>query len=229
MMKLHLDFNGLGYTASMALATVLATSLFGCAANMDSYQDRNSMIEITSDSYGPPKPTTLYAMARILVSQGKHDQGEMILTKIIREFPNFIPAYSDLAELRMRQGRLDDAVQELTAALAVAPRDPIVLNNLGVCSIMKGDYEGALSSFTLAAEVMPLEDRYRANVALCLGMLGHYDESQRVYEEILEPAEAHHNMRVIAEMHHKAQDFFDEPIEIISEPIAIVDAIDVVD
>ena len=161
---------------------------------------------IKSDSYSPAEPKTLYAMSRILVSQGKDQQGELVLARLNREFPNFVPAYCDMAELRMRQGRVDDAIEGLTAGLQVAPRDPILLNNLGVCSIMKGDFEAALSSFTTASEEMPQEDRYRANMALALGMLGRYEEALTLYKDVLEPGLAEENIGIINEI-------FYEPID----------------
>lgn len=161
---------------------------------------------ITSDSYAPAEAKTLYAMSRILVSQGKDQQGELVLARLTREFPNFVPAYCDMAELRMRQGRVDEAIEGLTAGLQVAPSDPILLNNLGVCSIMKGDYEAALGSFTIASEEMPQEERYRANMALALGMLGRYEEALALYKEVLEPGLAEENIGIINEI-------FYEPID----------------
>jgi tetratricopeptide (TPR) repeat protein len=139
-------------------------------------------------------------MSRILTSQGREDQGELLLLKLIAEYPRFIPAYCHLAELRLQQGRFDDAVQELSEGLKIAPKDPILLNNAGVCSLLKGDYEAALSSFSMAAEVVPREARYRANMALALGMMGRYDESLNLYEEVLSEKDAAHNLNVMREI-----------------------------
>ena len=209
MINLRLNFRGARSVARATLLVIFATTVVGCvtgARPVGSYSshNKNNSLLITSDSYEPPKAMTLYAMSRILVSQGKDDQGELVLARLIREFPEFIPAYCDLAELRMRQGRVDDAVEGLSRGLQVAPRDPILLNNSGVCSIMKGDYEGALNSFTMAAEVVPREDRYRANMALALGMLGRYEESLSLYEEVLEPESAQENMRIINELFYES-------------------------
>ena len=209
MIKLRLSFHRARCVACATLLVIFATTLLGCATNTghassySSYNKDNSLL-ITSDSYEPPKAMTLYAMSRILVSQGKDDQGELVLARLIRKFPEFIPAYCDLAELRMRQGRVDDAIEGLSRGLQVAPRDPILLNNSGVCSILKGDYEGALNSFTMAAEVIPYDDRYRANMALALGMLGRYEESLSLYKEVLEPESAHENMRIINEIFYES-------------------------
>jgi len=202
MMKLRLNFHRARDFAWATVLVIFSTAVLGCATNASqagSYSSHNkdNSLLITSDSYQPPKAMTLYAMSRILVSQGKDDQGELVLARLIRNFPEFIPAYCDLAELRMRQGRVDDAVEGLSRGLQVAPRDPILLNNSGVCSILKGDYEGALNSFTMAAEVVPRDDRYRANMALALGMLGRYEESLNLYKEVLEAESAQENMTII--------------------------------
>lgn len=207
MIKLRLNFDGVRCVVRATSFVILATAVLGCATvpgpsqagSYSSHNTDNSLL-ITSDSYEPPKAMTLYAMSRILVSQGKDDQGELVLARLIRMFPEFIPAYCDLAELRMRQGRVDDAIEGLSEGLQVAPRDPILLNNSGVCAILKHDYEGALNSFTLAAEVVPRDDRYRANMALALGMLGRYEESLSLYKEVLEPESADENMRIINEL-----------------------------
>lgn len=209
MKKLRPNFNTARCFAYAALLVTIAATGLSCATNYReagsySSHEKKNTLQITSNSYGPPEAKTLYAMSRILVSQGKDDQGELVLARIIREFPDFIPAYCDFAELRMRQGRVDDAVVELTKGLQVAPRDPILLNNLGVCAIFKGDYEGALRSFTMASEVMPFEDRYQTNIALALGMLGRYEEALSLYKEVLEPALADENMGIINDMFYES-------------------------
>lgn len=209
-MKLLLNFHEARCFACGTLLAILASTSIGCATNGrdGSYSSHNkdNTLLITSNSYSPPEAKTLYAMSRILVAQGKDDQSELVLERLNKEYPKFIPAYCDLAELRMRQGRVADAVVELNKGLEVAPHDPILLNNMGVCSIFRGDYADALYNFTLAAEVMPREDRYRANMALALGMLGRYEEALNLYKEVLDPALAAENMTIINDMFYESID-----------------------
>ncbi|KPK86345.1 MAG: hypothetical protein AMJ81_01495 [Phycisphaerae bacterium SM23_33] len=159
----------------------------------------------------PPTAKTLYAMAKILAMQGKDPQCEHVLKRTIREYPAFLPAYCDLAELRVRQRRIDDAIQTLQAALAMSPRDPVLLNNLGMCRMLKAEYKEALDLFTQASAAMPQDARYRANMASALGLLGRFDESLALYQQVVSPAEAHYNLGILCQvrkdMDRAAQEF----------------------
>jgi len=199
MIQLLVNLSKVALRTCFPIPVIFALTFGGCATFHSSF-DREDLLEIASDVDQPPTAKTLYAMSRILMSQGREDQGESVLLKLIAEYPRFIPAYCDLAEYRLRQGRFDDAVEELSKGLRMAPEDPILLNNAGVCSLLRGDCEAALSNFSMAAEVMPREERYRANMALALGMMGRYDESLKLYKEVLPAKDAAHNLNVIRNM-----------------------------
>ncbi len=189
-----------------------AMSLGGCTTTATSYSsaNRSNLLEMTTDSDRQPRAKTLYAMARILLSQGREEQGELVLLRVIADHPRFIPAYCELAELRMGQGRLDDALRRLSQGREFSPRDPILLNNAGVCLLLKGDYSAALDYFTLAANVLPHEDRYRANMALALGMMGREDESSDLYGQVVPVEWADYNLGVIQEMRNESKSTPDE-------------------
>ena len=147
-----------------------------------------------------PTLKTRYAMARVLAAQGKDDQCVFILEQLIRERPQCLPAYSDLAELYMRHHRLEDAVNLLKTGLRVAEQqDPVLVNNLGMCRMIQGNYEVALSAFVKADTLAPSDARFKANRAAALGMLGRYDEALDQYLQVLPPADAHFNLGVICE------------------------------
>jgi tetratricopeptide (TPR) repeat protein len=148
----------------------------------------------------PPTLKTRYAMARLLGAQGKDNECAFILEQLIRERPQCLPAYSDLAELYMRHRRFDEAIRTLEAGLRVAQQqDPILVNNLGMCRMIEGDYDAALSAFSKADALAPDDARFKANHAAALGMLGRYDEALALYEQVLAPADAHFNLAVICE------------------------------
>ncbi len=138
-------------------------------------------------------------MARILASQGKDIECDLLLRAIIREHPRFMPAYCELAELNMRRRRIHDAVQTLKAGLRVSPRDPILLNNLGICLMLKGDYGGALRALTRAAGIVPQNARYRANMAACLGLMRRYEEALGLYGQVMPLKDAYFNLGVLCE------------------------------
>jgi tetratricopeptide (TPR) repeat protein len=129
--------------------------------------------------------------------QGRDDQAEVVLTKIIREHPRFTPAYNTLAELKMRQRRTDEAIQILSGGLEMEAYDPVLLNNLGMCWMIKRKYEKALEYFTAAAGVNPQSARYRANMAVCLAFLGRDVEALSLYRQILPDKQASQNLQII--------------------------------
>lgn len=146
----------------------------------------------------PPTAKTLYAMAKILATQGKDPQCEYVLKRTIRDYPDCLPAYCDLAELQVRQRRITDAVDTLKMGLTRSPKDSVLLNNLGMTHMLRAEYDAALDLFARASGVRPQDARYRANMAAALGMLGRYDESLALYAQVVPAAEAHHNIGVLA-------------------------------
>jgi Flp pilus assembly protein TadD len=145
----------------------------------------------------PPSLKTLYVMADILVAQGRDDQAEAVLTRILHEHPQFTPAYNNLAEIKMRKRRIDEAVKILSEGLEVDSRDPVLLNNLGMCWMIKRRYEKALEFFTEAAGVNPQNTKYRANMAVALGFLGRDEEALALYGQILPEKQASRNLETI--------------------------------
>jgi Flp pilus assembly protein TadD len=199
MRHLAVSLSGLKPGTFVTLLVLFALPFGGCAT-LHSSTDRDIMSGMPAGAHTPPTARTLYAMSRILASQGKEEQSELVLLRVIAEYPGFIPAYCDLAEMRLRQGSLEEATQIVSKALEIAPEDPIVLNDAGVCALLQGDYEVALDNFSAAAEIMPREKRYRANMALAMGMMGRYDESLALYKELLPTEDAEYNLNVIREI-----------------------------
>ncbi len=141
----------------------------------------------------------MFALARLYKSQGRDAEAASVLARIIQDYPTFLPAYYELAEIQLRYQKTAEAMRVISAGLKVSPRDPILLNNLGMCLLLKQDFAAALVQFRKAAAVAPGDARYRANMAMALGMMGRYDESLALYSQILPPAEAHYNLAVLCE------------------------------
>jgi Flp pilus assembly protein TadD len=146
-----------------------------------------------------PSVRTLHSMARVLAAQGRDAQCQLVLEKLIREHPGFMPAYVELAELLMRRGQSYDASQVLAAAVQQNPSDPVVQNDLGMALMLAGDPTRALEHFTQAVELAPEDARGQANRAAALGLLGRYDEALDAYLAIVPPEDAHFNLGVLAE------------------------------
>lgn len=151
----------------------------------------------------PPTTKTLYAMAKIFISQDKDKQAEVLLRQIIKERPGFMLARNQLAELLMRQRRVNEAIITLSEGLAINPQDPVLLNNLGMCRLIKREYTQALEKFTEAAGIQPENTRYRANMALTLLLLGRDEEALSLYKQILPEEQALHNLEIIKSSREK--------------------------
>jgi len=184
--------------------------LGGCTepANSGSKRDLSqtgSKLESEWQTDRPPTAKTLYAMADILTTQGRDAESEVLLKRVIREYPEFLPAYNSLAELQMRQGRINEAIETINSGLRIRPEDPVLLNNLGMCWVVRRDYEKALEMFTTASGIMPENARYRANMAVALGLLGRYQESLSLFEQILPEKQANHNLDIIRKFKKDAE------------------------
>lgn len=186
--------------AGLALGALVVTT-GGCATTMAAHKEArlNHAEDAQSDS-PDARPNTMYGMCRILRAQGKTEQAELSLVGLVREFPEFSPAYNDLAEIRLERGRLDEAVKYLEDGMKVAPADPVLQNNAGVCALLKHDYPKALAHFQAAAAVAPYEPRYKANVALATGLNGDPDAGKALYKGVVSDEAAEWNTELIKKM-----------------------------
>lgn len=189
----------------VGLLTLLA--VLGCGAGCARYGPSAdaSLDRLRTDRHfdqepnQPPSAHTLYTMARLLGAEGRATECESALVRCIQQYPHFMPAYCDLAELYLSRRRLDEALRVLNAGLRVSPQDPVLLNNLGMCILVGGRYREALDLFTEAAGIAPGNARYRANMAVALGMMGRYAEALSLYEQIMSSSDAHHNLAILCE------------------------------
>lgn len=178
--------------------------LVGCLESTNSSTNLASVVndpdlEFQMQSDRPPTAKTLYAMAEILATQGRDSECEFVLKRIVREYPQFLPAYNKLAELQMRRRRVNDAIDTISSGLGIHSRDPVLLNNLGMCWLVRRDYERALESFTEAAGIMPENARYRTNMAVALGLMGRDRESLSLFKQVLPEDQANDNLAVLRE------------------------------
>jgi Flp pilus assembly protein TadD len=189
---------------TIALALVLALLLAACETTTKGLGDGSE------DDFGvggdrAPTVRTLHTMARVLAAQGREDQCEQVLFKLIHEHPEFMPAYVELAELYMRGDRTDDAVEVLTVGVERAPEDIVIHNDLGMALLLRGDYEEALRRFTEASALAPKDARSRSNAGTAMAMLGRYDEALAIYLQVVPLADAYHNVGVLAEARGDAE------------------------
>ncbi len=182
-----------------ALMSLICVALSGCASQQGYTETSSNPIvdEFTAGRDREPTAQTLYAMSRLLVVRDREPQAEFVLTRVIERYPEYVPAYVDLAEIQMRRGATAEAMATLRAGLEIAPGNPVLTNNLGVCQMMDEDYPSALSSFTAASEAAPGVPRYRANAGVAAALMGDYDHALACFMAVHSPEDAHRNLAVI--------------------------------
>ncbi len=176
----------------------------GCSESVSSSSTMNPALSIQEHEFQnqtdpPPTSKTLFAISNILAAQGRDQECEFLLKRLIRENPRFLPAYNNLAEFQMRQGKTNAAIDTIEDGFRIDSDDPTLLNNMGVCWIVRGDYEKALEMFTKATGIEPESARYRSNMAVTLGLLTRYEESLSLFRQVLPEDQANHNLSVLIE------------------------------
>lgn len=176
-----------------ALMAVLLAACVACAGP----RDRDEAFERGAGR--APTVRTLVATARILARQGRHEEAEAVFFQLVELHPDHAPGWNELAELHLGRGELGQAVVILERATERCPDDAVLWNNLGMCHFLRSDYESSLEPFRRALAVDPGDARARANLGTALGLLGNWEGARAELIGCLGPAEAHHNLGVIAE------------------------------
>lgn len=202
--KGHSTMNRILNTACWPVVLSFAVLVCGCISDPDTYDIPPPPRDLADQDFEasphrPPSAKTLYALARILASQGRHQESHFVLARVMKEHPDFVPVYNELAELYLRSGKVEDAMKVLAIGLEKAPNDPVLLNNVGMCWMLKEDHEKALENFKAAAKQAPHVPTYRANIAVALGMMGRYDDALSEFKQVVTKADSHYNLAVICE------------------------------
>lgn len=185
------------YLASIAVFSCGCDESYAKSKKQHDYVLSHKDVEFQQGADRQPTTKTLYSMAKIFIHQGRFNDAELLLQKVINQNPKFIPAYHDLAEIKIRNRRTNEAVKVLSHALKENSSDPKTLNNLGMCWMIRRDYEKALQMFTEAAGLEPENTRYRANMAATLGLMGRDEEALALYRQILPDKQANKNLTII--------------------------------
>jgi len=117
-------------------------------------------------------PTELCAKGRALVSQGQVERALDLYTTVIKENPQFSPAYADRGTVYAMMRQHAKAIEDLSHALALGYREGSLFTTLATVQKELGDFSSALRNFD-QAEVMnpndPLIYYNRSGVHLSLG------------------------------------------------------------
>lgn len=96
-----------------------------------------------------------YMLSLVLLSNGERSRGHEILSDLISLRPDFIPAFTALANSYMSSQRWELAEFITKRALDKAPNDAVALNLLGSCFAKKGLFNQAREYFSQAIKQSP--------------------------------------------------------------------------
>lgn len=181
------------------VAVICATGSLFCGCQSDPSKEDSSRSYFDGGALRAPEPKTIVLTGRVLSSQGRTEEAEFVLRRVVAEYPDYAPGYSELSELLIKDGRVREATVLLERGLVELPDNAMLHNDLGICRVIIEDFRQAATDFARARELRPDDAAYTANLAMAMGLQGHYDTAISLYREVIPFAEAHANVAVLAE------------------------------
>jgi serine/threonine protein kinase/tetratricopeptide (TPR) repeat protein len=133
----------------------------------------------------PGNPQLLIAQARAFRYLARPTDEESVYRELIRNRPNFWPAYNELGLLLFRQAKYQEAADAFSEGAAVAPTVARLLTNLGAMQLsMKRNAEAA-ETFQRSLELSPTETAYN-NLGTIAFAAGRYREALEFYQHARE-------------------------------------------
>jgi tetratricopeptide (TPR) repeat protein len=94
----------------------------------------------------PGNPETLLYKTRAYRNIGKWPEAEQVCRQIVRERPNYWPAYNELGFLLSKQARYPEAAIMFETGATVAPQAALPLANLGTLYYVLGKHDDAIAA-----------------------------------------------------------------------------------
>ena len=178
---------------ALLLPVILMAGMLGCQN-----QPKDSDYFEGGD-LAPPSASTLQMTGRVLAGKGMYEQAEFVLVRLLREYPNDLAAYTELAEILVVQGRILDGSRILEQGLERFPGNSILLNDLGMCRLLQRDLSGARAAFENAMAADPGDSVYIGNCALVAALDGRDQEAQELWSRVASPDEVRANLALAKE------------------------------
>ena len=124
----------------------------------------------------PDNPKTLMRQGNIFERMDRLNDAEQTYRRIVRERPNYWPAYNNLGDVLTSEGRYREAIDVFQKATAAAPRAAIALTNLGEVYLKVGDLVHAKESFDKSLTLKPYDFTY-VNYSTAMRAEGRTDEA----------------------------------------------------
>ncbi len=156
--------------------TVAALTLAGIHRDAGRTDDAVQILR-DADAAMPDTAEIKYDLAMLYERQGKYDEFEALLRRVIELDPGNANAYNSLGYTYAdRNVRLDEAQQLLERALELDPANAYILDSVGWYLYRTGDYEAALEYLQRSYEQLPTAD-VAAHVGEVLWTMGRKDEA----------------------------------------------------
>ena len=141
---------------------------------------------VKANAENPDTAEIKYDLAMLYERQGKFDEFEALMKRVIELDPENANAYNSLGYTYADQNRqLDEAQDLLETALDLDPGNPYILDSVGWYLYRVGDYQAALEYLQRSYEQLPTAD-VAAHLGEVLWALKRADEAREIWKAGLE-------------------------------------------
>ncbi|MBP7370677.1 MAG: tetratricopeptide repeat protein, partial [Arenimonas sp.] len=159
-------------TVRMEAANALLDAMQGASAEQQRAYAKASAEYENAQKFNADTPEGQTALGNYYARQGQLAEGEKHLLLAIKEEPNFVPAYVNLADLYRVQGREADSEKTLRKALVIAPQSAEVQHALGLSLVRQKRVLESLIALRKSAQLAPENVRYAYVLAVALNSAG---------------------------------------------------------
>jgi|GEM_PF-1301759 len=99
------------------------------------------------------KPEILFNLASALSYKGEKEKAEEIFIKLIKEYPDYAPSFSELGMITFEKGKTEEAINLMMEGLEKEPKNQYILANIGYAYEKLNDIENALKYWKKAIEI----------------------------------------------------------------------------
>lgn len=160
--------------------TVIALTLSSIYRNAGR-TDLATDVLVQADKAMPDTSEILYDLGMLYERQGKFDQFEKLMRRVIELDPDNANAYNSLGYTYADQNtHLDQAQDLLDRALQLEPNNPFILDSVGWYLYRTGDNKAALDYLRQSYALMPAAD-VAAHLGEVLWKLKRHDEARKIW------------------------------------------------
>jgi len=168
----------------------LVSALFGsgeyqkCLETARRYRDRAARAD-TSGKRFVPSLELMRVEGRALAMLGRTQEARVVFSDTVREYPEDVGAWRDLASAALDLGDLARAQSAAERLVALVSDDPAGYLLRGMVAEQKGAFDEAVRWHRLACDRAPKDIEARVSLAVALNRAGRRDEAVRMLNDLL--------------------------------------------